>query len=375
MIAGFLTPWVVYLLALMLHLVLPSRQVEGYIKDPASSSDNKPYVYHLNGIWVCLFVVLVWFLLGRFEILPWDWCYRVRWSSLAGAFSIGFLYSLQLVLNAVPSSNKSFLCDLFLGRTQNLHYFQRRVDAKMYLYLAGAVMLELNVLSCVAHYQILFGKASNTNPAIWVHAVLLSFFVLDYLIFEHVHVYTYDIFAERLGIKLAWGCLCFYPYFYAIGLWSTVGNSPSSVSTSSSTPWLIMAVLLFFSGWILSRGSNLQKYTFKRFPSRVFLGVIRPTVLCDKHDNYRILCSGFWGIARHVNYLGEILMATGLALAVGQHHSLSKSNPWPWMYPLYYILLLIPRERDDDRRCSMKYRKLWDQYREIVPYRIVPGVY
>ena len=36
--------------------------------------------------------------------------------------------------------------------------------------------------------------------------------------------------------------------------------------------------------------------------------------------------------------------------------------------------LLFPRERDDDRRYAAKYGPLWEQYREKVPWRIVPRV-
>ena len=63
-------------------------------------------------------------------------------------------------------------------------------------------------------------------------------------------------------------------------------------------------------------------------------------------------------------------MASGLALALGH-----ASCPWPWLYPLYYVVLLFPRERDDDRRCAAKYGELWTQYSERVRYRIIPGVY
>ena len=47
----------------------------------------------------------------------------------------------------------------------------------------------------------------------------------------------------------------------------------------------------------------------------------------------------------------------------------------PWLYPLYYVLLLVPRQLDDDRRCAEKYGALWDEYRRAVPYRIVPWLY
>ena len=82
------------------------------------------------------------------------------------------------------------------------------------------------------------------------------------------------------------------------------------------------------------------------------------------------MVSGFWGVARHVNYLGELLMASALALSLGYPGAI-----WPWLYPVYYLALLVPRQIADDRRCAQKYGALWVEYRRAVPYRIVPGIY
>ena len=81
------------------------------------------------------------------------------------------------------------------------------------------------------------------------------------------------------------------------------------------------------------------------------------------------LSGGFWGLSRHINYLGEILMAIGLTLSLGFGPS------WAWLYPLYYLALLIPRQADDERRCAQKYGAGWDEYRRLVKWRIVPGIY
>ena len=70
-----------------------------------------------------------------------------------------------------------------------------------------------------------------------------------------------------------------------------------------------------------------------------------------------LLVNGFWGISRHINYLGEILMASGIILCTGYPALI-----WPWLYPLYYVLLLIHRQRDDDKRCALKYGELWKTY-------------
>ena len=259
---------------------------------------------------------------------------------------------------------QSLFADFYLGRLENPQFFDRRVDAKMFLYLVGAIMLELNLLSFAAHH---YARFESPSPGVALYVALLTFFICDYLSFERVHLYTYDLFAERVGFKLGWGCLTFYPYFYCVGLWSAVDKPAPEVHTGGT--WLLwLAGLVFVSGWCLARGANMQKFQFKLDPNRAFLGLLRPKVVSD--GERALLCNGFWGVARHVNYLGEILMATGTVLALGQFGDL-----WPWLYPLYYVALLVPRERADDRRCAAKYGSLWTRYCERVPYRIIPGIY
>jgi hypothetical protein len=357
-VAGFLAPFVIYAALLALHLLLPARVVDGYVRDPET---GEPLRYRLNGLAVLFVAVFAWIVVGWLGWLPFDWLYHHRWAGLAGACTIGLLFTAWIVLPA-PSTGKSLAADLFLGRLENPQFGAGRVDAKMFLYLVGAVMLELNALSFAAHHLMSFPDAAS--PGVLVHLGLLTWFVCDYLVFERVHLYTYDLFAERVGFKLGWGCLTFYPYFYAIGLWALVDRPDPGLSPALT----ILAALVFFAGWSLARGANMQKFVFKRDPNRVFLGVFAPELVTDGQRS--LLCSGFWGVSRHVNYLGEILMASGLALALGYW-----SCPWPWLYPLYYVALLVPRERDDDRRCAAKYGELWDRYRAEVRYRIIPGVY
>ena len=357
MALGFLLPLVVYVLVLGLHLVVPARWTDGYVKDAA----GKPLRYRLNGLRVLVVVVALWALACARGLLPWDLFYRERWPMVAGACAAGLVFTLAIVLPA-PPVRPSLLADLYLGRHENPRWGGGRVDAKMYLYLVGAVLLELNVLSFAAHHLLL--HRADPSPGVMLYAGLFTFFVAEYLYFEHVHLYTYDLFAERVGFKLGWGCLVFYPFFYAVGLWS-VAELPSP-----HTPPLLLALfaLVFFSGWMLSRGANLQKFLFKTRPQARLLGVLAPAVV--EGGGKQLLASGFWGISRHVNYLGEILMALGLALALGHPGAIG-----PWLYPIYYVALLVPRERDDDRRCAAKYGPLWQAYCRKVPYRIVPWVY
>jgi delta14-sterol reductase len=354
---GFLAPFIIAILIFVLNFLLPGRWVTGYIPRPDSTEKMK---YHLNGIYVFFILLITWLVLGYLKILPYNWLYTYRWYGLAGACLLGILFSLSVVIPFTPV-RKSFFADLFFGRIGNLQLRHGRVDAKMWLYLYGATFLGLNVLSFAAQHHIQYGN--QASPGIYLSTFLILYFLVDYLIFEEVHLYTYDLFAENVGFKLGWGCILFYPYFYSIFLWSAV-----SLPDPHTPSWLfVICILLFFSGWVMSRGANLQKYFFKKNPGRPFLGIIPETISDGKHT---LLVNGFWGLSRHINYLGEILMATGIVLCTGYPDLI-----WPWLYPLYYVGLLFTRQADDNRRCARKYGSLWETYVKRVPYRIIPFIY
>mgnify|MGYP001391768930 CR=1 FL=1 len=339
-----------YALVFVLHAALPARHVEGYIK---------PLRYRLNGLFVFFTVVGLWALACRFGLLQWNALWLHRWENAATACVIGLVFSFAVVLTAPPVPGWSFLKQLYLGRAANPQWLGGRVDAKMFLYLLGATVLELNLLSFAAHHFLTY--PADPSPGVVLYVALFTFFLVEYLFFEEVHLYTYDFVAENVGFKLGWGCFVFYPFFYGVGLWA-LADAPNP----HTPPWaLALVAALFFSGWVLARGANMQKFFFKRDPTRKAFGVIAPVAL----EN-RVLVSGFWGLSRHINYLGELCMASALALALGYPLA------WqPWLYPIYYLVLLVPRQLADDKRCAQKYGPLWAEYVKRVPYRIVPFVY
>ena len=355
---GFFSGWLIFAVILLLQLVLPARRVQGYARHEEKGALLS---YRLNGLPVFAACVALWFAVGHYGLLPWDWLWQHRWSGAAGACVLGVVISAA-VMRGTFGRGRSLLSEYFLGRRANPRMFGGRIDAKMYLYVAGATLLQLNLLSFGAHHHLT--HPADLSPGVILYVMLFTWFICDYLVFERVHLYTYDLFAQRLGFKLIWGCLALYPYFYGVGLWA-VAERPNP----HLPQWFyLLATLIFFGGWMLARGANMQKFAFKRDPQRAFLGVLEPRTVSDGESH--LLCSGFWGVSRHVNYLGEILMATGLALALGWPLALG-----PWLYPLYYLAFLLPRERDDDRRCAAKYGPLWDEYRKRVPWRIIPRVY
>ena len=354
---AFLLPLALYAVVLVLHLVVPGRWVDGYVLNKAT---GKPLRYRLNGLRVFVLSIATYVAACKLGWMPWDLFYVHRWEMAIGACVLGLIFTFAIVLPAPP--NKGFLADVYLGRYENPQWRDGLLDAKMYLYLVGAIMLELNLLSFAAYHIETY--PDDPSPGVMLYVAMFTFFCAEYLNFEEVHLYTYDFMAERVGFKLGWGCLVFYPFFYAVGLWS-VADRPNP---HTPVPLLVLYAVIFFSGWALSRGANLQKFYFKRDPTRKAFGVLDPKAISG--DGKNVLSGGFWGLSRHINYLGEILMATGLALSLGYPFALAA-----WAYPLYYVALLFPRQADDDRRCAEKYGRLWVEYCKRVPSRIIPGIY
>jgi hypothetical protein len=90
----------------------------------------------------------------------------------------------------------------------------------------------------------------------------------------------------------------------------------------------------------------------------------------------RLLCTGFWGLSRHINYLGEILQAVALALPGSLLAESTYYQLLPWAYPLYYVCLFIPRQIDDDAQLVAKYGDTaFAEYAKRVPWRIVPRLW
>ena len=185
---------------------------------------RQPMRYRLNGLRVFIVVVALYVAACAMGWLAPDALYLHRWELVAGACGVGLLFTGLIVLTADPVPGSSLLANLYFGRRENPRWDGGRVDAKMYLYLAGAIGLELNILSFAAHHWLVYGGGSS--PGVFLYTALFTFFVVEYLYFEEVHLYTYDFVAERVGFKLGWGCLTFYPFFYGVGLWTQNPKTP-----------------------------------------------------------------------------------------------------------------------------------------------------
>ncbi|CAB9513944.1 Lamin-B receptor [Seminavis robusta] len=439
---------ILYSVIAVVHILCPARIVKGYACNPLSIKDEnpQPLEYCLNGF-RCFWIVVGGFLALHY-VLPnkiitlflqknyFGCAMASNGLGLLVSFYfvyIRFPYSLSLQEQAandirraptivalqttnVPIQQQGNTLDergfhFFNGRELNPRFHLAWVDncwplkndnlkpkidschnhtifdVKMFLYIVGALVLELNILSGVWCEQELRGDNTNSNGML-LYTALFTWFILDYMWYEEIHLYTYDLFAEKVGFKLIWGCFCFYPFVYPIGVLPFL-MAPTAES-AWSFPAMALITLIYIAGSVMTRGANLQKYYFRRNPHQrqvaLFGGLLVLPQETVPSSNNRLLCSGFWGLSRHVNYIGEILQAVALALPGWWHIVTAAENDtgnnatvlmWlPWLYPLYYVALFIPRQLEDEHMMRRKYGdKVMDDYCARVPYRMLPGVY
>src|SRR5262249_13403427 len=143
----------------------------------------------------------------------------------------------------------------------------------------------------------------------------------------------------------------------------------SRVEPAHALPWWGTAgiVLLNAVGYAIFRGANMQKHRFRMDPRRPIWG--RPAAVVATARGSLLLASGWWGLARHMNYFGDLLMALAWCLPCGF------ASPLPYFYVAYFTILLVHREPPDNAMCALRYGADGDAYCRKVPYRIVPGVY
>eukprot|EP01125_Pyxidicula_operculata_P020797 TRINITY_DN7792_c0_g1_i2.p1 TRINITY_DN7792_c0_g1~~TRINITY_DN7792_c0_g1_i2.p1 ORF type:complete len:324 (-),score=38.15 TRINITY_DN7792_c0_g1_i2:222-1193(-) len=299
---SFVIIGILYLVVALLNHFAPGVIVDGYAQD----SRGKRLKYKLNGLRIFLFINM--FYIGCIFVgfdgsyLIDDLYHHLLSANLIGLVASSYFYvvgdnfpnhvcapKILHYYKSKPRSTTKFrfsqsLYDFFFGFELNPRF--GNFDFKMYLYLIGSIMIELIIISCVYKHYMLFGSVSSS---MCLYSFLMTLFLVDYIYHEHVHLYTYDFIDENVGFKLVWGCLCFYGFFYPIGIYNITYNQ---VSLSNTTICLI--IITYVIGSILTRGANLQKYYFKIDPTQPFLG-IKPRAIGGK-----LLVSGWWGLSRHI---------------------------------------------------------------------------
>lgn len=223
----------------------------------------------------------------------------------------------------------------------------------------------LVAIFCVAGIQM---NGMNLGPI--VNACLINIYLLKFFYWETGYFNTLDITLDRAGYYLCWGCLCWVQVFYTFSAYFLVTH-PSKSSNSEA-----VVILMFgLASIILNYISDRQKEVFRQTDGKCLIWG-RPAKFLEvqykdhqgKVKKSKLLISGFWGLARHMNYVFEIMLALSWSLPAASYGLL------PFMYVIFLTILLVHRTFRDEKKCSEKYGEGWTKYCKAVPYRFVPYV-
>jgi delta14-sterol reductase len=204
-----------------------------------------------------------------------------------------------------------------------------------------------------------FGFISN---AMVLTCFFVTLYIIDYYVHEDAILTTWDIIHEPFGWMLCWGSLVYVPFFYPLAaVW--LAKHPYVLPA-----WAVVVLFVIgITGYAVFRQSNIQKHRFRQNPKTKIWG--KDAEFIQTRRGTKLLTSGWWGVASHANYLGDLLLSFAMCAVVGTGTILGYS------YFLAFVPLLIHRDWRDDKHCAAKYGDDWLAYREKVPWHIVPGLY
>jgi hypothetical protein len=347
--------WIVFQAALA--QLLPGRVVQGQ-----PLADGRRLPYRMNGwlafwiTWACLALLVA---LGR---VPPGIVYDELGPLFASAnlLALGVAVFLYFFGRRGPEGETtgSVIYDFFIGTSLNPRL--RSLDLKFFFESRpGLIGWTVVDLSFAAKQLEIHGSVSVPMAMVCAFQLL---YVADYFFHEEAILTTWDIRHENFGWMLCWGDLAWVPFTYSLQAAFLV-RRPEPLGPVAT----VAIVLLNVAGYLVFRGVNIQKHRFRVDPERPIWGK-KPEFIRTQHGSL-LLTSGWWGLARHLNYLGDLMMALAWCLTCGL------SRPLPYFYVVYLTILLVHRERRDHAACAAKYGADWTRYCEKVRYRIVPFVY
>ncbi|XP_071334607.1 delta(14)-sterol reductase LBR isoform X2 [Trachinotus anak] len=260
---------------------------------------------------------------------------------------------------ALGGNSGNVVYDFFKGRELNprIKDFDLKFFCEMRPGLIGWCLINFAMALAEMKQQRL---DAPSNSMILVNLFQLLY-VADGLWNEEAILTTMDLMHDGFGFMLAFGDLVWVPFTYTLQAYYLVSH-PNPLSLPAVTAIVILKLV----GFYIFRKSNSEKNAFRRNPSDPKLSYLKtiPTA-----TGKSLLVSGWWGVVRHPNYLGDLIMALAWSLPCGFSHLL------PWYYMIYFIILLVHRDSRDMSECRRKYGSAWDEYCRTVRYRIIPRVY
>lgn len=228
-----------------------------------------------------------------------------------------------------------------------------------------------------------FAYRSFTLHGSWDYGLLFSaisqyIYLFKFFWWEMGYMRSIDIIVDRAGFEIQWGCLVYVPAVYTLHTRFLVLH-PSGHEIYGAVGLFVLSLLGVLFNYMADaerdhfRATNGQCKVWGADPKfiRAEYTIVNKTTGETETRKSLLLASGFWGIARHFQYLFELIAAWSWCFL---------ANPFvngviPLYYATFLTYLLVDRAKRDSDKCHAKYGKYYEEYCRLVPYKIVPGVY
>lgn len=299
---------------------------------------------------------------------------------------------------APAGRSSNLIYRFFLGRELNpriklpipfVSEVSRTVDIKVFCELRPGLLgwVILDLANAAHQYKI---NGGQITLSMYLAATFQTFYVLDSYYNEPALLTTMDVIMDGFGFMLSFGDLAWVPFLYSIQT-RYLAIYPLDLGVWGFA--LVMAVQGL--GYYIFRSANSQKNRFRRDPNDP---EVKHLTYIQTASGSKLITSGWWGVARHINYLGDWIMSWSYCLPTGVagYVIINQINPssgelekravqtpevrgWgmivTYFFMLYFAILLVHRERRDEAKCKRKYGADWAKYTSVVRSRILPGIY
>ncbi|PHH55448.1 Delta(14)-sterol reductase [Ceratocystis fimbriata CBS 114723] len=295
---------------------------------------------------------------------------------------------------AIGGQTGNILYDWFIGRELNPRVtlpFFGEIDIKEWCELRpGLLMWALCNFTWVAKQYRNYGYVSDSMVFL---ASIQTLYVIDAWYYEPAILTMIDITLDGFGNMLSFGDLVWVPFLY-----STQTRYLATYPVTLGPYGLAATFIVLLTGFMIFRSSNSEKNEFRRDPKSPKVAHLK---YITTKTGSKLLITGWWGMARHINYLGDwiqswpyslptgvagyTIMAAGsgvegaLIMLDGREVVQGAARGWgilfTYFYVFYFATLLLHREGRDDDKCYKKYGDDWLKYKKQVPYKIIPYIY
>jgi len=357
-----------------MQLLLPGRTVKG----PVTPAGNTP-VYVANGVpsYLCTMAALAALhFSGAFDLAT----VHDKFGEVLAAlnlFSLAVCAGLWAKGHLAPSttdagSTGSLLYDFYWGME-----LYPRIGASFDIKTWTNCRMGMNGWAALPWaFAAASARASPSGAptdAMLVTAALINVYLFKFFVWEPGYWASMDIAHDRAGFYICWGCLVWVPSIYASPALYLGGHARTLGAPA--------AAAIFAAGlaaiWV-NYDADRQRQAFRASGGRDPVWGKPPVKIVATYTDGRgatrtslLLASGWWGLARHFHYVPEITAAALWTAPCGS----PLAAPLAWFYVFFLTILLFDRAFRDDARCAAKYGPHWDQYRRMVPHKVVPGLF